>query len=325
MSAFKSKKHACYAALLLLCGSAAAQAGTTLYVQCGASTGLTTIGAALKALKDSEDGGPSTISVSGACHENVVIQNMDRLTIAGSNGASITDASGGTKDVVDVLASRVNVVGLTIDGLGSVNFDAVDCEQDSDCTLVGDTIQGGADAVGVYAVSKARIYGGILRNNTTAGIFTRGDAAAFGVMIQGNPTGVLVLRGGRMFINLFPHTSRVTTVSNNGLGIKVQEGAQFQCNGCVVEDNAGDGIHLDVSAAATIVPGFLDDGSTLQAAITRNAGFGVYVGDLSSAAFHGSPIVTGNGQPDILCNSPTAVTRGALTAAVGAAHTNCTN
>ena len=325
MSAFKSKKHACYAALLLLCGSAAAQAGTTLYVQCGASTGLTTIGAALKALKDSEDGGPSTISVSGACHENVVIQNMDRLTIAGSNGASITDASRGTKDVVDVLASRVNVVGLTIDGLGSVNFDAVDCEQDSDCTLVGDTIQGGADAVGVYAVSKARIYGGILRNNTTAGIFTRGDAAAFGVMIQGNPTGVLVLRGGRMFINLFPHTSRVTTVSNNGLGIKVQEGAQFQCNGCVVEDNAGDGIHLDVSAAATIVPGFLDDGSTLQAAITRNAGFGVYVGDLSSAAFHGSPIVTGNGQPDILCNSPTAVTRGALTAAVGAAHTNCTN
>ena len=180
-------------------------------------------------------------------------------------------------------------------------------------------------AVGVYAVSKASIYGGILRNNTSAGIFTRGDTAAFGVTIQGNPTGVSVVRGGRMFINLFPHTSTVTTVSNNGLGIQVQEGAQFQCNGCVVEDNTGDGIHLDVSAAATIVPGDLDNGSTLQAAITRNTGFGVYVGDLSSAAFHGSSIVTGNGQPDILCNSATAVTRGALTAAGGAAHTNCTN
>jgi hypothetical protein len=43
----------------------------------------------------SEDHGPSTINVSGACHENVLFQNVDRLTIAGSNGASITDASGG--------------------------------------------------------------------------------------------------------------------------------------------------------------------------------------------------------------------------------------
>src|SRR5215469_16315341 len=240
MSALKPTPCACYAALLLLCGSAAAEA-TTLYVHCGGSGGLNSIGAALNALKNSENSGPSTINVSGACYENVLIQNIERLTIAGSNGASITDASRGTRDVVDVLASRVTIAGLTINGLGSVNFDAVDCEQDSDCTLVGDTIQGGANAVGVYAVSKARIYGGILRNNTTAGIFTRGDAAAFGVMIQGNPTGVLVLRGGRMFINLSPHTSTVTTVSNNGLGIQVQEGAQFQCNGCVVEDNAGDG------------------------------------------------------------------------------------
>jgi hypothetical protein len=316
MSRYKLSLHLCLPLLLfMVTGTAKA---TALSVNCGKSS----IGAALKTLQNVP--GPNTINVSGSCHENILIQNVNLLTIAGTNGASISDASNGTKDVVDVLTSRVTITGLTIDGLGSVNFDAVDCEQDSDCTLIDDTLQGSADGVGVYAVSKARIYGGILRNNTSTGLFTRGDAAAYGVTIQGNPTGVLVLRGGRMFINLFPHTSTVTIVSNNGLGIQVQEGAQFQCNGCVVEDNTGDGIHLDVSAAATIVPGFSDDGTTLKAAITRNTGFGVYVGDLSSAAFHGSPVVTGNGQPDILCNSPTAVTRGALKVA-GGGTTNCTN
>ncbi len=86
MSASNPKKPACYAALLLLCGSGVVQAAT-LFVHCGASTGLATVGAALKALKYSESSGPSTINVSGTCNENVLVQNLDRLTLNGASPA----------------------------------------------------------------------------------------------------------------------------------------------------------------------------------------------------------------------------------------------
>ncbi len=57
----------------------------------------------------------------------------------------------------------------------------------------------------------------------------------------------------------------------------------------------------------------------------RECAHGVYVGELSSATFRGASTVTGNGQRDISCNSPTSVTRGAAAAAGGAARTNCPN
>ena len=330
MSTSKAKKPACHAALLLLCGSGVAQAAT-LFVHCGASTVLTTVGAALKALKYSENSGPSTINVSGACHENVLIKNIDRLIIAGSNGASITDASGGAADVVDLQNSRVTITGLTIDGQNGVNNDAVDCEQGSHCTLLGNTIQGGADAVGVFALSSALIVGGTVQNGTSDGIFAIGDVVGFGVLIQGNPVGLIVTRGGRARIGFvdpasFPGYARTpTTVENNHVGVQVDQ-AQFACTGCVIQGNLGNGINADVSAEVRVGPAFFLDGSTAAPSVTRNTGQGVYLGDLSSAIFNGpSSTVSGNGQPDIVCNSPTSMTRGALTAAGGAAHTNCTN
>jgi len=57
--------------LTLLVASASPVRAATLNVHCGGSGGLNSIGAALKALKYSESNGPSTINVSGACHENV--------------------------------------------------------------------------------------------------------------------------------------------------------------------------------------------------------------------------------------------------------------
>jgi len=332
MSSSKSKKRTCYAALLLLCGSAGAQAGTTLNVHCGASTGLTTIGAALKALKYSEDNGPSTINVSGACHENVLIQNVDRLTISGSNGASITDASGGAANVVDIRDSHVTITGLTIDGLNGVNNDTVGCEQGSQCTLMGDTLQGAADPVGVYPRSSALIVGGVLQNGTFSGIFALGgDVVAVGVLIQGNPVGMRVGFGARALIGFTdpgntPGFARApTTLKNNGVGVQVSQ-AQFACGGCVIQENSGDGIRADVSSEVRITPAFFVDGSSVAPSLTGNTGHGVFLGDLSSGVFAAPPsIVSGNGQPDIVCNSPTSVSRGAVTAAGGAAHTNCTN
>jgi hypothetical protein len=59
----------CLMALLLM--STGTVNAATLYVNCAGKTGLTSIGAALKALQYSEGHGPSTINVSGACHENI--------------------------------------------------------------------------------------------------------------------------------------------------------------------------------------------------------------------------------------------------------------
>ena len=220
---------------------------------------------------------------------------------------------------------------MTIDGKNNVNWDAVDCEQGSHCTLNNNTIQGGAEAVGVYATASAVIVGGVLQNATSAGIWGRGDVAAVGVLIQGNPLGIGIIKGGRSTATIAdPAWSPIravtqTTIAGNGAGVQVIEGAEFLCGGCVIRDNGGDGIHADMSAAITIQPAYPIGGSVLPSLITRNAGSGVYVGDLSSAAFHGpNPTVTQNGQPDIVCKSALSVSRGALGAA-GPAHTNCTN
>ena len=333
MSALRLSRHALYSGLLLLIATSAraSEYGTTLYVHCGTGSGLNSIGAALKALQHSEGTGPATINVSGACHENVLIQNTDRLTIAGSQGASLTDASGDTADVVDIRNSNVTITGMTIDGLSGVNQDAVDCEQGSHCTLLGNTIRGEADTVGVYTLSSALIVGGVLQNGTATGIFAFGDVTAAGVLIQGNPVGVVVNFGGRArMVGLdpasFPGFAKAqTTIENNGAGVRVIQ-AQFACAGCVIHGNGGDGINGDVSAEVRISPFYPHDGSSVAPSVTANTGHGVYLGDLTSGSFSGPPsTVSGNGQPDIECNSATAVTRGALVAAGGAVHTNCKN
>lgn len=87
MPAFKCKALSCYSVLLLLNGSAAE--ASILYVHCGAGGGLNSIGAALSALKSSENGAPTTVNVAGRCHENVVIQSVGRLALNAVNGASV--------------------------------------------------------------------------------------------------------------------------------------------------------------------------------------------------------------------------------------------
>src|SRR5271167_3634889 len=234
-----TKKYLIVSALMLLMGSAA-QAGT-LWVNCGGKGGFNSIGAALKVLQNSEFHEPATINVSGTCRENLLINNMDLLTIAGSNGASITDASGGTADVVDIRHSRVTISGMTIDGLTGINYDAVDCEQMSQCTLIGNTIQGDADVVGVYNLSSALIVGGVIQNGTSDGILALGDVVAAGVVIQGNPVGVIVRRGGRATVRVADPASdpilavTATSVANNNAGILVTQGAEFSCAGCIVQ------------------------------------------------------------------------------------------
>jgi hypothetical protein len=87
MSRLKLRTRLCFPLLLFMAASTVK--ATTLYVNCGGKAGLTTIGTALKALQYSEGHAPSTINVSGAYHENVVIQSLERVTLNAINGGSV--------------------------------------------------------------------------------------------------------------------------------------------------------------------------------------------------------------------------------------------
>ena len=315
MSITDIRKCLVASALLLLIGSAAQ--ASTLWVNCGGKGALSSIGAALKVLHSLEPQGPNTINVSGACHENILVQNMDHLTITAVKGASITDTTNGTSDVIDVdhsLSFQLN--GFTING----GLDAVSCYYGSYCSLVGNTIQGAADAaVAVYPITSAKIDGGVLQNNTV-GLLVRGDVIAGGVLVQGNTgIGVSVSEGGRLLFRKSDDGATQSISQNNQIyGIWAADSATVVCNACTVTGNQLGGVYIDsaeVSFKAYSGP----------VAITGNANNGVVVADAAAAAFLGPVSVTGNGQIEIVCTGPTSVTRFAIAAAGSAAHTNCIN
>src|SRR5215469_10118029 len=114
MSRLKVGLRPCLPLVFLMAASTVR--ATTLSVNCAAKEELHSIGAALKVLQNGEGHEPSTINVSGACHENVVIHSVDRLTLNAINGASVSDASGGKLDVIDTFDSHdVAIKGFTID------------------------------------------------------------------------------------------------------------------------------------------------------------------------------------------------------------------
>ena len=329
MTVIDLKQSLIASAFLLLIGSTAN--ATTLYVNCGGKAGFTSIGAALKILQSSESRGPNTIVVSGACNENILIKNMDRLTLDAVNGASITDASNGNDDVINVN----NSFGFTLRGFSitavNANNDGVSCYYGSSCTLISNTLQGGFDGIGVYQTATAVIVGGSLSGNTN-GLNARGDVIAAGVMIQGNSVGAIVQDGGKLVFRVSdPQYDGVdfalpaVSQGNAQQGILVLRGGTVRCQGCTVNGNQAAGISLDLSASLFLGPYFFNSGAVAANTIASNTGSGVLVGDLSSATFQGAlSNISGNGQPDISCLGPTSVTRRAV-ATVGAAHTNCTN
>jgi hypothetical protein len=326
---FNIKTHLYVSAFLLLVGSAAQ--ATTLYVNCGARTGLTSIGAALKVLQGSESQGSNTVNVFGACNENVVVKNMDRLTLNAVNGASITDASNGYTDVINVNNSRgFTLKGFAITAVNADN-DGINCNSGSQCTLISNTVQGGFGGVGVLQTATASIVGGSLQGNTY-GIRVLGDVIAAGVTAQGNTVGAIVRDGGTLVFRVSdPQYDGVTftlpsvSQGNYQQGILATRGATVVCRGCTVSGNGAEGINLDLNTSLIVQPNTFNSGAVAGNTITRNTGSGVLVGDLSSATFLGTlSDISVNGQPDISCFGSTSVTRRAV-ATVGATRTNCIN
>jgi hypothetical protein len=322
------------ASILLLSAGSVAQA-LTLSVNCGQKEGLTSIGAALKTLQGLPASSSHTINVSGACHENILIQNIDRLTLNAVDGASITDASYGTRDVIDVEHSA----GFTLNGfivtatcpsscMNGAGADAISCYIGADCLLVNNSVSGAGNGagIGVYPLSKVVVQGGTLHNNYF-GLFTNdsGEMFVMGVTVRNNVYGVFLNHGGSVAIHVGIDSVTPSVITNN-----TQQGIFANLGGSVsvhapanVTNNGADGIYLALGSKL-----FVGGGSTGEISIAGNAGSGVNLNDISIAQFGGNAHVTGNAAPNIACNTPTVVTAGAIAAAggiPGLPYTNCTN
>ena len=295
--------------LLLLTWAGAPQAAT-FSVACGGNGALSTIGGALKLLQNVP--GPNTINVSGACHENVVIRSLDRLTLNAVNGASVTDPSGGKLDVIDIFDSRdVAINGFSInagsDGVDGAN--GIVCLDWSSCRLSGNVIQGAASGAG-FQVAQASL------------------ATLDGDTLQNNSFGLQVLSGSKVRLG---GAGRTITARGNGRGIDLRRGAFvfLQAN---IENSTDAGVAVQFQSTIELVSSSITGSGSVGAFasessfarfqlsnITGNNGSGVVYSDLSMGDFRATTVKS-NGATDVVCNPQFSATRG--TATIGGS-TNC--
>ena len=279
-----------------------------LKVNCGGKAAkgtFTTIAAAISSLQSRGSGGQNSITVSGACNENVVIQSMDRLTLTANPGASITDASGGNAFVIAVLDSRgVSINNFTISG------DGIICSDGSLCHLNGNNITAFGVAIHVE-MSQAVVTGGSVQGADFAAInvINGSRAEVTGVMITNNPgNGIQVLAQSFVVTD--------STISNNGgAGAFITHNGMLRCVGCQITGNGAQGVIVKRDSSARFQQPYV---------ITGNTNGGVQITESSSAYFSTPGTVTGNpGGMDVVCGSSFATARGA-TVNIGGGTTNCT-
>lgn len=287
----------------------------SLYVNCQVTT-HPTIGAAVAKIATQNPLGPNTITVSGACHENLSITSLDNLAIlAGPSGASITDTSNGTLDTIVVVDSvRFNLIGFTING-------SVNCANNAVCRLFGNTIQNSQIGYGLRA-SRSHLdsQDDSISNNDGVGIIIANDSRALvldDTITNNGSNGIQVVSDAFVFLS---NVATTNTVSNNhGFGILARDNGNVRLQVANVTNNFLDGIRIiDESEMRT------DFVSPIVNNITGNGGVGVHIGDLSHAYFanDGSVNITGNlSGTDVLCLGQFSATRNV--AATGGGSTNC--
>jgi hypothetical protein len=285
-----------------------------LKVNCNSKGALSTINGALKQLHPEES---NTITVSGICSENVLIQSFDRLVLIAETGATINDATGGLAGsvVIDIEDSRrVTVQGFAVNG---GDFGVI-CNNGSFCYLTGNTVQAAlSGGVLVSTGSHAFLASNVLQNNVGRGLTVNHGSVASSTsdIFRGNADGGVVANSGAYFV------ASTSMIQNNGSdgssGITVGNHSSVRLISCSVTGNTADGVSLRSSSEAEF------DAFSGPSTVTGNGGSGVSLRDLSFATLLPGNNITGNlGGTDVLCNPQFSATRGALTN-IGGGTTNC--
>lgn len=256
---------------------------------------------------------PAVLLISGTCHENVVIQGLNGITLQGNPKATVDGGSDPNFGTVKISGSiNIALNNLTVTGSGQ----GVGCLGVSYCVLTQVTVENSlGDGADVQAGARLEIFDSVIQNNANAGLGVAGVAAFFGGAITGNGSNGVALRNGGFFATVPGNLTATVTIQNNaGNGIRTALHNTIILNSAIVSGNAIDGVTLQM-------------GSTLDmfaSNITNNRGHQVRIGDLSVARFSGfqSNTVTGANFPDVVCDPQFSATRQLLANAVGAT-TNC--
>jgi hypothetical protein len=286
----------------------------TLQVNCdNPSSRLPTINSALRIVTGLVGSlGANTIEVTGACHENIALTGVSSLTLTAQPGASITDASGGTKPVIDVERSTDFALnGFAIRGGGGPFLSAVLCGSNSTCYFSNNNVQvPNFTAITALLGSAVALDHDVLEQSGGGLAVISGSRAVVTAATIRNNAGNGVLVVSSSFFNAVG----ATNVANNGAnGVFVAQHSQALLGGgLTITGNGSAGVFANDQSDAT----FFIGGNT----ISGNR-FGVAIQDMSWAGFvDASTVVSGSAtQPDILCWGNHSGAR--LTAANGT--TNC--
>ncbi len=280
----------CLLAVLLPSSRAFAADAT---VDCSGATpgAFTTITAALASLPAA---GPNSISVTGTCHENVVMFGRTDLTIFGNPTATVVPGNANGHLLSINASQRVGIQNLTFDGgRGAI----VNDNSRVDFTSV--TIQNSL-GIGLTSIdSLVHIADSTIKASVRSGISVGGgtfyvDSDVTGTTVTNNGrigiavlTGHLILNGGD---GVTPGTENV--ISNNGTsGVEVANSAEADINGDnrIIGNQGSFG--LVVIHTSTVL---MSDGT-----ISSNAGIGVHCGETSHCEWSGATKIDSNGKGGI--------------------------
>jgi hypothetical protein len=274
--------------VLALPSSLAFAAGAT--VDCSGATpgAFTTITAALASLPAA---GPNSISVTGTCHENVVMFGRTDLTIFGNPTATVVPGNPNGHLLAIAGSQRVGIQNITFDGgRGAIVND------NSRVDLTSVTIQNSL-GIGLTSIdSLVHIADSTVTASTRSGISIGGgtfyvDSDVTGTSVTNNGrvgisvlTGHLILNGGD---GVTPGTENV--IANNGsVGVAVANSAEADINGDNrITGNQGS-FGLEVIHTSTVL---MSDGT-----ISSNAGIGVHCGETSHCEWSGATKIDSNGK-----------------------------
>ncbi len=235
--------------------------------------------------------GPNTLRISGTCHENIVIQAFDRLSLIAAPGAVLKDASGGQKPVINITDSqRIYIQGFTISGGSS----GVLCFDGSLCRFSGNTIERSTNA-GVWVNhSQATFSGDVFQDTGDPGLgIDASNITAYGVTVQHSAGAGIYDADGSVL-----EAYQMNIQDNGGDGIAVLSQSHMLLGVSTLNNNAYNGIDV----------GFQSEVLLVQNTVTTNGYNGVSIGDLSLADFYGGGTFTGNGV-DIWCGGQYSVAR----------------
>lgn len=217
------KRYGILAVLFLLWGGAAAHANSVT-VGCSGSSGTfdyNSINAAVSALGTISHLGHQ-ITVSGICTERVSLVNFENLTIIGSSGAILQSPDGNL--ALEVIQTRNLIVrGLTIRGTGTTPYLVIvanSLAQFDQCIFDG---EGGRNGIFLSEGGSVKVLRSTIQNN-------KGNA-------------IRVSQGSYFDLGSLNPGDDATTVTNNGVGIRVDEGGHLSIFGATyVQNNASIGV-----------------------------------------------------------------------------------